>query len=138
MELTTFGGLLKFALELEGAATQFYREAAPGRELKEGFAELRAEGEVNRRRLERLRRESVNEMLLESFEGLEGDDYRLELQLSPAMGDEQLGALAMRLEGVLERFYRAAAGRLSLPEVARGFARLAERHAQRKVKLGEI
>lgn len=141
MELTTFGGLLKFALELERAATQFYgeaAEAAPELGLKAGFEELITEGKKDKQRLERLRRESVNEMLLESFQGLEGDDYRVELKPSPEMGDDELLALALQLEGVLERFYCDAAGRLSLPEVARGFERLAKEHAQRKVKLEEI
>jgi len=59
--LGSFGALLEFALELEGAATQFYEEAeaAPGLGLK------------------------ATEMLLKSFQGLEGEGYRLELQLSP-------------------------------------------------------
>lgn len=141
MEITTFGALLQFALELEGTAAQFYEEAAKvaqQAENREGFKASAVEGKKHRRKLERIRRENINEMLLESFQGLEGDDYRVEVKLSPAMGDSELLALALRLEGALERFYRDAARRLSLPEVARGFERLAKEHVQRKVKLGEI
>ncbi|MFQ6116970.1 MAG: ferritin-like domain-containing protein [Candidatus Bipolaricaulia bacterium] len=141
MELTTFGALLQFALELEGTAVQFYEEAAKvaqQAEVQEDFQTSAGEGKRYRKKLERMRRENVNEMLLESFQGLEGKDYRMELGLSPDMGDGELRALALQLEGALERFYRDAAGRLSLPEVARGLARLAEVHAQRKAGLGEI
>lgn len=138
MELTTFGALLRFALELEGAAAKFYEEgagAAQGPELIRSFAELRAEGERNRRRLERIRRESVNEMLLESLQGLEEEAYRVELKLSPDTGDDELLALALQFEEALERFYHEVAGQMSLPEVAQGFRRLAEKHAQYKAKL---
>jgi rubrerythrin len=141
MELTTFGALLKFALELEEQAAKLYGEASRitrQTELQEGFQASAAAGKKHGKKLERIRRENINEMLLESIEGLRADDYQVKLKLSPEMGDNELLAAVLQLEGVLERFYRDAARRLSLPEVARGFARLAEAHAQRKAELGEI
>lgn len=142
MELTTFGALLKFALELEGKAAALYEEAAQiarEAETREGFEAWAVAGKKNRKKLERIRRENINEMLLESIEGLQADDYGVKEQPSQeGMGDDELLALALQLEGALERFYREAAERLSLPEVERGFAGLAEAHAQRKAELEEV
>src|SRR5574340_796544 len=126
MELTTFGAVLKFALEQEAALAGLYAAAAEaGRELP---AELAANGERNRKRLELIRRQQVNEMLLEAVQGLDTEDYRLDA------GD---AARLEAAEATLERFYREAAARLSLPEVVRSFGRLAEEHAQTRARLAQ-
>ncbi len=138
MELTTFGAVLKFALELEGKAVELYEEAAQlarEAEIQEGFKAWAVTGEQNRKKLERIRRENINEMLLESIEGLQADDYGVKEKPSRGMGNDQLLALALQLEGILEQYYRDAADRLSLPEVARSFAGLAEAHARHKATL---
>ena len=136
MELNTFGALLKFALELEDGAARFYGEAAEAArdEALRGALAARAEStKRNRQRLERVRREQVNEMLLESIEGLRESDYRPAADPS-ALGD--LTASAAELESACERFYRDAAERLSIPEVVRSFQRLADAHARSRAQLG--
>jgi len=73
MELNTFGALLKFALELEEAAARFYEgaaNAARDEALRNALAARAESAKKNTQRLERVRREQVNEMLLESIEGL--------------------------------------------------------------------
>jgi len=137
MELNTFGALLKFALDLEAALARFYSEAqaaATGESLQGIFVELASAGERNRKRLEQVRRQQVNEMLLESMQGLHADDYRVDLDA----GGSELPRTAIHAEIRLERFYRDAAARLSLPEVARSFRRLAEAHAQSERKLSSL
>ena len=129
MELTTFGAVLKFALEQEAALAGLYAGAAanagPARDL---LSELAANGDRNRKRLEQIRRQQVNEMLLEAVQGLDTSDYR------PGAGGEARAAV-MVAEATLERFYLEAAGRLSLPEVVRSFGKLADGHAQAQARL---
>lgn len=141
MELNTFGALLKFALALEDAAERFYREAAPTAEteaLKGSFAALAQAAKSNMQRLERVRREHVNEMLLESVEGLKAGDYQLGAPVPPTTCDAGLTSAAAGLEAGAERFYREAADRLSIPEVVRSFLKLADGHARAGARLQEV
>ena len=136
MELNTFGALLKFALGLEDAAARFYEEAAQAARddaLRSALAARAESTKRNRQRLERVRREQVNEMLLESIEGLREGDYRP--AADPSALDD-LTASAAELESACERFYRDAAERLSIPEVVRSFQRLADAHARSRAQLG--
>lgn len=141
MELTTFGALLRFALELEGKVTAFYREAARAaraERLKSALEELARECERHRQRLERERRENINEMLLESILGLKAEDYQVALDASAQGQHDKLLDQALELETTLEKFYREAVSRLSVPEVARGLTRLAEAHGRHRLKLSEV
>ncbi len=133
MELNTFGALLKFALALEDAAVRFYEEGAEASQtepLRGTLAALAQAGKRNRQRLERVRREHVNEMLLESVEGLKAGDYQVGAPVPSGACDGELRSSAVSLEAVAERFYREAADRLSIPEVVRSFLRLADGHAR--------
>jgi rubrerythrin len=139
MELNTFGALLKFALELEEAAARFYEKAAKAARdeaPRSGLAARAESARKNRQRLERVRREQVNEMLLESIEGLRESDYRAGGDASAAAADDDLTASAAELEAACERFYRDAAERLSIPEVVRSFQGLADAHARNRAQLG--
>jgi hypothetical protein len=126
MELTTFGAVLKFALDQEAALAGFCAAAAAasGEPLRDILSDLAVSGDTNRRKLEQIRRQQVNEMLLEAIQGLDTDDYQLGL----AAGNGR--AAVTSAEAKLECFYRDAAARLSLPEAVRSFAKLADGHAQ--------
>ena len=133
MELSTFGGVLNFALELERKALEFYRRAVSTAQpqdpkLEETLRTLLADSERALRRLERVRREHINEMLLEKITGLKEDDYQLSLEPSEGLEHDIL-ASARRLEELAHRFYRDAAEQLNLPDVARIFSRLAAEKA---------
>jgi len=126
MELSTFGGVLNFALELERKALEFYRQAmstAQDPKLRETLQTLLADSERALRRLERVRREHINEMLLERITGLQEDDYRPSFELFDPEHD--ILSSARRLEELAHRFYQDAAAQLNLPDVARIFSRLA-------------
>ncbi|MDH7504692.1 MAG: ferritin family protein [Candidatus Acetothermia bacterium] len=141
MELTTFGALLRFGIELEGRAAELYRDwarAARGDKTKSVLEELARAAERHRQRLERERRENISEMLLEPVHEMRADGYRLELRPSAEGRDAELLELAQRAEEVLEQFYRDAAARLSVPEVARGLLKLAERHGSHRVELRKL
>ena len=129
MELGTFGAILRFAMDIEEQALQFYGGAAPGG-LRDVFDE-RARGTRKRlRRLERARREMISEMLLESIVGLEGDNYVVALDGKAA--EDTLSRQAHDLEATCSRFYRDAAAKLPIKEVVRVFERLARENEQRE------
>ncbi len=139
MQLNAFGAVLRFALELEEEATRCYGEAGESVEdegVRAAFAALHGEGAALRRRLERIRREQVNEMLLESIEGLDAAAYRA--GVLPSGDDKARIAFALAIEQRAERFYRDAADRISIPEVVRSFTRLADQHAGRRTRLAEV
>jgi hypothetical protein len=136
MELNTFGSILRFALGLESRLAAFYGDAAQtGGETSAGraLAELAEAGRQNGQKLERVRRQQVNEMLLEPIRDVDAAKY--EPDLTSHAGDEAALAAARNAEGTAEAFYRDMAGLLSIPEVARSFARMAETHARNRQKL---
>jgi len=136
MELNTFGAVLRFALDLESRLAAFHRDAAQamGDASARGvLVELAEAGEQNTRTLERVRRQQVNEMLLEPIHDVDAAQYEPDLA-SPA-GEDGLLAAARRAESTAERFYHDMARLLSIPEVARSFSRMAEAHARNRQKL---
>ncbi|MBN1485146.1 MAG: hypothetical protein JXA37_10515 [Chloroflexia bacterium] len=129
MTLGTFGAILGFALEIEAQAAALY-ESEAGADSSELFQELARQTRKRQGRLERARREGVQEMILEPIQGLDRADYGLEL---PAGAGPLQQALALEERAV--RFYRAAASNMPLRGVARLLQRLAEESAQRRAAL---
>ncbi len=129
MQLGTFGAILRFALQIEEEAAAFYAAA-------EGppFEQLARQAERRRERLERARREGVQEMILEAISGLDDAAYALPAGGAAAGRLEQ----ALALEERAGRFYRAAAERMPIRGVARLFRRLAQEHADQIVLLQSI
>lgn len=113
MQLGTFGAIISFALELEQQAASFYEGQGRDKQAKNARKRIK--------RLERARRESVSEMILESITGLDSDNYQPDLS-----GDQPARALAENAR----RFYTDAAAKLPIKEVARLFRRLADDHAK--------
>jgi rubrerythrin len=136
MELNTFGAVLRFALELESRLATFYGDAAQtigDVSARRVLTELAEAGEQNTRKLEQVRRQQVNEMLLEPIHDVDAAQY--EPDLGPRAGEDAVLAAARRAESTAERFYHDMARLLSIPEVARSFARMAEAHARNRQKL---
>ena len=135
MELGTFGAILRFAMELEQQAVDFYEGAAEGG-LEETFRELARGSRKRLGRLERARREMVAEMILESITGLDGDAYGVDLD--PKAGEAGLLRQAKTLEESSARFYRDAAGKMPIREVVRLFQRLVRENEQREAQLDHL
>ena len=141
MELTTFGAILRFAINLEAEAEQRYHRAAEAAGPSPAGESLRALARAKRKRrqtLERARQENVAEMILETIRGLDGADFA-----APALSvGGSLTATLASLATFEERcaaFYSAAGQKIGLAEVARIFDRLAredEEHRQKALALG--
>jgi len=135
MELGTFGAILRFAMELEQQAVDFY-EGAVGGELEAGFGELARGSRKRLKRLERARREMVTEMILESITGLNGDDYRVDVDSK--VDEAGLLRQARTLEETTACFYQDAAAKMPIREVVRLFRRLVRENEQRQTQLARL
>jgi hypothetical protein len=130
--LSTFGAVMSFAIQLESESEAFYTEAevaASDETLRERCQQMARAAAKNARALEQARRENVAEMILEPITDFESDDYAL------APGFERLAtgettAAGADLEGTLARFFEVAADKIPIVEVCRRLGKLARRHAQ--------
>lgn len=135
MQLGTFGAILRFAMELESQAADFYEAAGQG-ELTDSFQEMARICRKRVSRLERARREGIAEMILESIEGLDSSSYPVDLT---ADGDtDQRLQQAIALEEMASRFYRDAAAKMPIQEIVRLFQRLADENIQRQAELAGL
>ncbi|MGC8874549.1 MAG: hypothetical protein ACP5SI_08920 [Chloroflexia bacterium] len=132
MELNTFGAILRFAMDRENQAAAFYEQAARG--SRRGiFLEMARGARRRLQRLEQARREGIVEMILEPITGLDSEYYRVEA--IPQAGEDDLWQQALLLEEAGERFYRDAAGKMPIREVARIFEQLARESRSRLEEL---
>ena len=123
-ELGTFGAICTFGAALEGNVALFLEEAAVTSNAPVISEVLNVVAQVHRKRqrqLERIRRENVTEMILEPISGL----YEEEWQLDRGGTADKSAALEEKMRG----FYLAAAAKVSIPQVARLFAKLAEENS---------
>jgi rubrerythrin len=132
MELGTFGAILSFAMQLEKQAITFYEDIAQASH-QEIFRELAHASHKRLRRLEQARREGVSEMILESITGLHGENYAIDFQVGKKLSD-WLGT-ALTLESVSNGFYRDAADKIPIGEIARLFQRFAIENDRRRTML---
>jgi len=139
-ELNTFGSVLTFAINLEDNARTFY-EGLSKRDkhhLSNEILKELAEGNGKRRELlERTRRESVVEMILERISGLNRAEYSADASYAP---DETNNLkVAIELERRMGRFYSDSANKTKfLPEVSRTLEKLARNSAEREARLRSL
>ena len=93
---------------------------------------------TRRDRVERSRREYVNEMLLEPIMGLSPSDYACEPELPSEMGYQAMLGLAVELEASTQRLYLAAIEKIKIPQLARVFRRLARENAENELQLRSL
>jgi rubrerythrin len=121
MDLTTFGAILAFAITLEREAAAYYRRVAAVMvaDQRETVSTLAQSHDRRQQMLECIRRENVTEMILEPIYGLHAEEWQVDLS---AAGWSK----AAELEATVASFYAAAAGKVSIPQVARALRRLGE------------
>ena len=124
MELRKFGPILKFAIELERRAAEFYEGAAavaPSPQLTQSAAAARK----RLSRLELMRRELVNEMLLEPIAGFEPPPLP-DLEVSCA-DRKHIREQHEQLGQARSQFYAVASVKIEpvAPAASRAFGRMA-------------
>ncbi len=127
-ELTNFGSLIRFALELEASSSAFYDAAAKLLEADHPVRlarDLAAQHEGRRRLIERTRQQKLNEMVLEPITGLDGRRYVFDAAVS-ARGEVFGKALAAEQAGKLFYGESSEVAESLLTEAARTFRKLAD------------
>jgi rubrerythrin len=142
MELTNFGSIMSFAVELEGADKAFYEAAAVSpacgayKDLMEEFARDEKKNEKN---MARARREHVTEMVLEPITDFTREPFMSDREITPQMSLEQIMALALALEEKAQSFYSQAADKTKgLAEISRVLSKTGKKRAAHKARLEEV
>ena len=127
-ELNSFGTLLRFAQALEQHAAEVAAEPAasqPAWAARLGACSKKHAKRVGR--VDRMRRERLNEMTLQPLEGMARDDY-LPADLPDGASTDQVLATVVAIEETVARFYTDAAevGGDTLSGLGRTFGKLAK------------
>jgi len=134
VELTTFGAVVKFALDIEAEVSSFYESAigvTTDPHLRNLFEALLNRGQKRIKTLLRIRRENVTEMILEPIAGLDSDAYKLVTAIPEGADDGVVREIATALETRAHEFYIHAAAKIDfLSEAAYSFELLAEANSE--------
>jgi len=128
-ELTSFGTLMKFAIALEQTSQELAQSAASSEACSAWAEQLERSAKKHAKRfqeLERMRRERLNEVVLQPISGMEREAYVVPTAL-PATGANEVIATVVEAERVAARFYDDAAAIASnvLSGLDKTFKRLA-------------
>jgi hypothetical protein len=139
-EITTFGSLIRFALELEKVATSLYEGSS---KTYPNVAALPLLADAHRKRsqlLEHTRQQKLNEMILEPIYDLNGNDYALDVNGNSASALKELIKTAEIIEDKSARFYSDSAmlAKSLLAESSRIFQKLAKENEVNKSTLKTI
>jgi len=138
MGLTTFGAVMGFAAEMAEKSEVVYRsfilkaKAQAVREVLQGLAE---EERKNHVLMVKTRRENVTEMILEPVMGLQEQDYEIDLKATETKEDAGLLTAVLMIQERQKKFFRDVSSKLSLPEVARIFRKIAQKKEENLAKL---
>ncbi len=136
MELGTFGAVFNAAIMLEEHLAQRYevQSAHQTGDRQTIYRALARGGKKRLKRLERIRRETVTEMILEPIHDLTLGEILAALETvdtSAPLSPEE----AHRLELSAGAFYEEAARKIGLAEAGRALRRLGQENAKRAAQL---
>jgi rubrerythrin len=134
VELTTFGAVVKFALDVETEVSRFYESALGATtdpNLKKLLENLLHRGEKRIKTLMRVRRENVTEMILEPIAGLDSEIHKLVTAIPEGADDRIVRETAAALETKIHEFYMHAAAKIDfLSEAAYALELLADANSE--------
>lgn len=140
-ELNNFGSLLRFAIELEKAASQIFKSSSGAGEeaTRKVFEDLAREHARRASLLEMVRQQNLNEMILEPIADLSRDDYPVEEWLNNVSTEASVES-AQRIEEISRRFYLDSSkkARSVLAEAARTFEKLGKENVTFFQRLAEL
>ena len=139
-ECTTFGSVIRFALELERAAMAVYDDLAGRPDLAQAAESFSALSAAHKKRsdvLEHTRREKLNEMILEPIQDLDGSKYKIETKVPDGIDMAGAKAFSAKMEEVSGSFYIDASeiAKFLLAEAARILERMGKESQANKAKV---
>ena len=130
-DIKTFGSLLGFSIKLEESAINFYNKASRDSKFLDIAGDLSDLVKGNKKRkttLERIRRENVNEMILQPISGLKPCSSLININVEGSNKYLDILKKAIELEESSSKFYLDASNKanLILAEASRYFKKLAK------------
>ncbi|OGS57053.1 MAG: hypothetical protein A3K60_08185 [Euryarchaeota archaeon RBG_19FT_COMBO_56_21] len=107
-ECTTFGSVVRFALELEKGAAGVYEELAKAVPSAALFKELAAAHKKRGGMLENMRQQKLNEMILEPIQDMEREKYIIDTKVPKVSDAKQAAKVVMKIEETSSKFYTDA------------------------------
>lgn len=139
MELGTFAAIFEAAIALEENLSRRYQaqSAQQSDAAAQVYRELARDGDRRLRQLERVRRETVTEMILVPITDLILSEDLAALSTADPTAS-LLPVQAQALEERIHDFYQKAAGKIGQDEAARALRRLAQGNARRARQLAAL
>jgi rubrerythrin len=142
-ECTSFGTVIRFALELERVAAIANEELASEPGLAAQSATFKAIAENHRKRLRLLedtRREKLNEMVLEPISDIKRESYPVDCDVPKGADARRAAAFSAKIEETSARFYldSAKTAKNLLHDAARIMERLAKENMANKAKFDSL
>ncbi|MFH1940482.1 MAG: ferritin family protein [bacterium] len=138
MELNDFKKTIRFALEKEIEAVDFYQkcsELTTRSGMKNAFLEMSEEEKNHVRMLENFKPEHVEKVELKDIPNLKIGDYLVEMEFSPDMSYQDLLILAMKREEKAHSLYLELAQKSRNASVVKLFQILAQEELKHKHRL---
>ena len=130
MQLGTFGAIMKFAMDLEIFAEQFYENALRCRldsDVQSLMEKFHKRCSIRVKLLERVRRENVTEMILEPIEDFESNPYVITITIPDGSDSTKVNEMASAVEKKRHGFFEKASVKIEfLIEAAETFERLSD------------
>ena len=142
-ECTTFGTVIRFALELERGAAGVYEELAAKPELSAAADTFRSLATAHKKReqlLEHTRREKLNEMILEPIQDIDGTQYIIETNVPAGVDMTSASAMVVEIEDRSSRFYQdtSRTAKSLLAEAARILDKMGKENETFKERVGAL
>ncbi len=139
-ECTTFGSVIRFALELEKVSAAVYDELAAKECLSSAHDAFKTLSAAHKKRsdiLEHTRREKLNEMILEPIQDMDSSKYVLETKVPEPIDIAGAKAFASEMEARSAGFYSDASkiAKMLLAEAARILDKMGKESEANRTKL---
>ena len=143
MKLQTASQVTSFCMELEDRSAKFYEDLAQKyKEGEETFLSFVKGNKKNKLQVQRVYNETVSDTLETgfSFEGLDVDDYLIEIHVAEDENFPRDRRRALDIEEKIQNFYLDAAkmSKAFLADVPRVFEKIAKNRNERKLKLKSL
>jgi len=141
MALTTFGAIMGFAAEMSERTEEVYKTLASkvkNKALQEVLKILAEEEAKNQALMVKMRREKVTELILESVTGLHQEDYEIDPKVPDVTEDADLLKEVLMIEEKKRKFFQDASSKVSFPEVARVFRKVAQKKEENLVRIQDL
>jgi rubrerythrin len=141
MDEKKFKEIIKFAIDKEIEAFNFYTEASKNAKYsggKELFLSLAKDEEGHRKLLQNLKKEKVVQKSIEKVSDLHISDYMVEMEMKPDLSYADILRIAMKREEKSLKLYNDMKESNTDKDLKKLFTLLANEEAKHKLKLEKI